>query len=71
MGDIPDCPESPSLDDAISHGFMKLCPRLSTNANLCRLLIRPSDEWGKTGIIYARRRSFGVADVPDPACVVP
>ena len=38
----------------------------STNANLCRLLIQPSDEWITTGMRYhssnARRSKFSVAE---------
>lgn len=39
---------------------------LSTSANLCRLLIRPSGEWSRAGMRYhnfiARRSEFGVAE---------
>ena len=39
---------------------------LSTNANLCCLLIRPSGEWSRVGMIYhnlvARKSEFGVAE---------
>ena len=39
---------------------------LSTNANLCRLLILPSGECSRTGMMYhsfiARRSEFGVAE---------
>ena len=38
---------------------------LSTNANLCRLLIRPSDEWSRANMrsysLIARKSEFGVA----------
>ena len=39
---------------------------LSTNANLCRLFIRPSGEWSKTGMRYhsliARRNELGITE---------
>ena len=42
-----------------------MCP-LSTNAKLCRLLIRLSGEWGRAGMRYhhliARRSKLGVAE---------
>ena len=58
--------EFPTLVNAISHGSRSTMSPLSTNANLCRLLMRPSGEWSRAGMRYhnliARRSEFGVTE---------
>ena len=58
--------ESPPLVNVISHESRSTMSPLSTNANLCRLLIRPSGEWSRAGMRYhsliARRIEFGVSE---------
>ena len=46
------CLESPPLVNAISHGSRSIMSPLSTNANLCRVLIRPSGKWNRAGMRY-------------------
>ena len=57
------CLESPPLENVISHGSRSTMSPFSTNANLCRLLIRPSGESSRAGMRYhsliAGRTEFG------------
>ena len=56
---------SPRIEYPTSLGSRKAVSPLSTNAILCRLLMRPSGECSGAGIMYhsliARRNEFGVA----------
>ena len=59
------CLKSPLPVYATGHGNRSTMPPLYTNANVCRLFIRPSGEWSRAGMRYhnftARRSEFGVA----------
>ena len=61
---IPLSQECPLLAYVISHGSRNAT--LSTSANLCRLLILPSGEWSRAGMIYynfiAVRSEFGAVE---------
>ena len=59
------CLASPPLVNAINQGGRSTISRISTNADRCRPLIRPSGEWRRADIgcynLIVRRSEFGVA----------